>query len=281
MSRFGCGLGLLALLGAMGVLDEKEGAKQSNPRVQPDENYRPPNNLLDAWMEKSYGIGAPKIISTIKSSGKLYVPAVEMKEKLLALNTTPETAGNVKWNDVDPQQIHMARVTLPDGGQVNVAAAYTDAKLLKLEFIEEHPAREWLESILRWEGSDGITFNPNTRFLREDVGDRIMMTGNRFALAEIIGYLDSTEEDPARPYHELANQAFASGRHFETLYWWGRAYRGGRPIDDWKKAEESKLRAYYALDFPDARNRSRSELNWMLEAHPDQNLEHLKLEFVQ
>lgn len=229
------------------------------------------------WIEKSYGADAHNILEPMKKSAKLYVPAVGMMESMMSV--TPDTAHITKASDFEIG-VHIVQMTLPGGNVVEQAAAYIDPKLLNSnEVIEEVEARNWLEEMLRFQPSEGIVINPKTRFMQDDYRG-IYLSTNRYGVAELIGYLEAPVGVNDRYYYELANEAYAAGNYYQVLYFWARSYRSGDSKDDWTKAEEAKLRAYWALSFPGSRERSRSELQWMMDNHPSAEMAALAREFT-
>lgn len=232
-----------------------------------------------SWIVKSFGPDAAPILRVIKTTGKLWVPAVGMMESFMnAPDINDPNWKPMKSSDLS-YGIHMARITLPDGSEVGQTAAYTDLKLLKNnEMIQEHNARQWLLESLNSPESEGAVINPKTRFVN-DAESPIYLTVNRFGVAELVGFLETPDVQQSLPYHELANQAFSAGEYYKVLYYWARSYRAGTENDDWKKAEIAKLRSYYILNFPGSRQRALGELDWMVGTHPSPEISALKTEW--
>lgn len=286
MKKLIAAISTVMLLTALGIMNrgmiepnmEQARTTRVDQRSTPMHPEMPLVTESQQWMEESFGAGSSSVLMALKKSGKLYIPAVGLRDALAQAELAPEppgpAAGGFQYGG------HMVRTPLPNGGAMKQAAVYTELKWLNhQEFIREVEAREWLEEIVHFPEADGVALNPNTRFL-SDHYPGVLVSANRFAVAELIGFV-SAADSPGQPYHELANQAYDQGKYYEVLYYWGRSFRTPRPGDDWKRAEAAKLRAYYALDFPGSRERARNELEWMTNTHPDENLEDLRTEFAQ
>lgn len=223
---------------------------------------------IKRWMTITWGEDAIEIIRQVRTSGKVYAPAVGMMDSFLK----GPSINDPNWKPLKTSDLsfgtHMAVITAPDGTQLKQKAAYTDLALLSnKEMIHEQSAYEWLKDALYMEESDGIVINPKTRFMREEISPTYFSL-NRHGVAELLGFLEVQDEGKDVAFHELANRAYEQKKYFQVLYYWGRSYRTPRTNDDWKKAESAKLHTYFELNYPSSQERARSELEWMTKNHP-------------
>jgi hypothetical protein len=158
------------------------------------------------------------------------------------------------------------RVTQTINGEtLNFLVVFTDPRMLDAStpFVKQSVIT-LMKQILYDETMDGIYFNAPTSVFSDDTKTYGM---NRYGICEVLGFLLAPQDNGKRPYHELANQAAADKKWFETIYYWAMSQKQGRPGDDWREGEVSKLTALWEMNFPKAQDRVKGELTWFENSH--------------
>lgn len=201
--------------------------------------------------------------SKLKTQDVLFLPIFGLESLNESLRTKGH--GNVKAPDVKASYLYVQQED--KGVAYDFLCVYSDMKIMKdgTSFTTASPV-SILEKALYDPNADSLYFNPKSRACDES---RYACGINRLGLPEIIGFLQASDVDEGRPFHELAVEACAQKKWYLVQYFLAMSRREGRSGDDWKKAELAKFRSWYELNFPGVRERALGELEWFITTYGD------------
>ena len=178
---------------------------------------------------------------------------------------SPDTVRPVKASEVIKKSLYVEYEINGTPQLFNVL--YTDIRLFtSTQMLRKLAPVKYLEEVLFDTNSVGVAINSPSRIMRRDVGDVTNIT--KTGIAELIGFLETGGNEPEGiPYSQLSIDSFNKNKPYQALYYWMKSYRTPRPDDNWKQAESAKLKSYWDLNFPGARERALGELNWFINTH--------------
>jgi hypothetical protein len=249
---------------------EERGAREglSPPRAQAStpESLTPPQKVLPPRESMTIIPAVHKgtmkeMWSGLKTLDSILVPTYGL-EKMHA-EMQKRGSGNIhEMKDLMKNTGYLYVQQRVKGKVLSFWAVYTDSQLVDETTIFQMQEPETiLKDALYMKHANGIYFNPKSRACNTT---KYAYGINKFGIPEVIGYLQADEEVPVGPYHDLANRAAEMKAWYLVQYYWAMSRREGRPGDDWKRAELAKLKSWWRLNFPGARERAQGELDWFI-----------------